>query len=362
MKKEEIQFVRSQLYEGKTPRQIAKEYGLNRVEIQKIGKEPIFKIKMNLSGFFGKVFFVIVLSLLFIWIGYRLIKEPSQEETGQKLRVLAEVIHAKSVPDRWHFEKLPSAINFAEEISFVTSRLQILENSLEKHKRIPGVDILYKMFAGKLYPTIFISERGRTYSRQVVRTEEMNQRVGQIKKGAQEIVFYGRGDLNHPKIGDRTLFYDRNWRALFLPSLEGSDLWKEALFLHELWHAKSHRDGSIGAIAPENSDPWVDEEVEAHLIEQTVLNNGIDDRYRQALSELVRKDNGSSLQKFLHSVKAEDILGIDALFERPMVREVGLRAAQYYFDLSTTWISFYKKEGDMKKERREAYRLLRRIS
>ncbi len=214
---------------------------------------------------------------------------------------------------------------------FVRERI---EKALVANAAIPAVAPISKMFSGGIRVSRFITDQdGSPMSRMSSATREEDQ-----PKNLLEVVLFSEEFLNHPKIGGNRILYDSNWGAVFCIDTAAKDPgpWFEAFVLHELSHARHDRIGSYSSHAPDKSDEWIGEEVEAHNIERWVLDRATGGKYaemlRRAVAYAPRADDQSPIVSDAEYKLLESVLGT------PPDSERRLRRAQQMFDVNATWI------------------------
>ena len=322
---------------GKTARQIARERGWSRTEVEIMAaqlKSEELKARFRVSG--------IILAVLLVLAGgayavRMFTKEPVLEMHQNVLRA-ADGLKVSAAAKSWAMEEearggeaLPVKV-----LDFTTKMREVLNRTLADNSDISEIKEVAQKFGGHLYPTVFLAAVGTSM---MTGTNEKELDSPFRDPQALEVVFYSHQAFRHPRIKGRLLFYDAEWRSLFMAALNWTDQkWFAAAFAHELWHAYMHRTGSLGATAPPLSDPWVQEEIAAHNLERKVLNQRTNGGYDQLLAEILSRTSGRSLVRFLARVSPKDILALDGFFTPGIPEETDIRAVQYFFNLGQRWL------------------------
>ena len=132
----------------------------------------------------------------------------------------------------------------------------------------------------------------------------------------------------------------------------------EVIIAHELWHAKLHREGAASSTAPSVSDIWVDEELQAHEVEAKVLDARTKGAYKKSLRDIASGISATSIKRFLLKVQPADIRKLDSLFKPGIQQETDIRAAQYFLNLTETWLGTKYTGEELRQKKIEAYRYL----
>lgn len=353
--------VRQEIERGKTPRRIAREHGYGRVDVEDIATRLKAERRARLLRRLAVLLFAVATLITVPVILYEITREPTEMEFATKITDVADSLLTNSSQNPWFIEKewAPGTLPSVDMIAMIEGLSGRLNRTLEKNAGIPEVANMRRLFGNHLFPTVFstvgsgisMSWHGGAGDLDI---ERMRQ-----NPNALEVVFYGHGAFTHPKVMRRLLFYDIEWRALFIAALQyADDAWFDAMIIHELHHAKMHRGGQESATAPMLSDPWVQEEVDAHELERGVLDLRTNGAYAERLREVVDRRPAQNLQGFLARITREDVAGLDGLFQPPLLEERDTRVAQYYLNLACAWLEKRHQGEELQREKMEAYRLL----
>lgn len=293
-------------------------------------------------------------SLILIFINFSIAHPVGLEE---QLLNLARSFHATQRGEDWFIEA-EGDLSPDEEYFLLQKLYKKVERTLEYYTLIPEIGSLYQQFQGKLVPTIF-SDLGGGVSKVVVAPGGNPRLPG---PDSLEICFYGRFAWTHPKINRRSAFYDISWQALFVGAYEfGDSRWFDAIIIHEFLHAKAHRDGAPSATALMLSDLWIREELEAHDIEEKVLDKTTGGSYLKILKGTVEKRQANSLEDFWMGISPGDLEKVDQLFEKARGNEASLRMTQYLHSLTGLWLLGHYSGEELLKQRTGAYRQLFKV-
>ena len=348
--------VRHLLKQGMTPRQIAKEYGYNRKDVEKVAAEMSSSShSLNIKRIVIPLLVLVVGGIISL-VGYSMIREPADMEVYQNIVRVSDALSTDRSGGSWFIEqesKPETIYELATEIPLIERLTSKLEKALSDNTDVLLVKEERGMFSGHFMPTIFTSSQGG--ATRMVGTDD---KIFKDPKH-QEVIFYGHFALDHPRIKHRLLFYDSAWRAVIVGALNFTDeKWYNAILTHELWHAKMHRENNPTSIAPALSQPWIMEELQAHDIELAVLNARTGGNYMRKLREIIDRRPARSLKRFLAKLKPDDFRNLDSLFKPGIPEEVDIRAAQYALNLSHAWLKGRYKGEELQQKRMEAYSYL----
>lgn len=337
--------IRKLLRQGKTPRQVADILGGSRAEVTRLAAEGQRAIRK-------RVLIICLLSVVAgaaLFAAYREFQDPDDGEVYRRILKAADALPKAPASGSWLMEQVPSSRE--AQISLIEEMMHRLNKALTDNADVPEVQEEAVLFGGHLVPTIFTHGITMWVGKDATPFLTDQQRL--------EVVFYSRGDFNHPRVGRRLFFYDPGWRAFFMAALKLSDeTWYGAIIAHELWHAKRHREGATSATALSLSDLWVAEELEAHNVESKVLDARTKGAYRNQLRVIVTHRAARSIKKFLASVEASDIGELDRLFGNALPQEADTRVAHYYLDMGLLWLESRYAGEELRKKRISTYRYL----
>lgn len=356
----DIESVERLLRQGKNPREVAQTLGYSRRKVKEIAKrmkrdKREKRLKYS-AGLIGILFFLGLVGVE----GYKLFRDPTAHEMNVNIVRCADGLTISSATRSWLIEQEQlMGQGLEEDIVLLQTLTDKLNQVLQPYTTLPEVKQLEQQFGGQMFPTIFSSFGGGTSK--IVRKGKVEETRLPLHDPAKiEVVFYGRFAYRHSKIRERLLFYDGEWRALILAALNyADDRMFAAILAHELWHAKKHREGAASAIAHTLTDPWVDEELEAHALETEVLSEATKRSYTRRLGEIIRKyRKSSSVRRFLATLEPADLRYLDSLFQPGLSEESDMRSAQYLLDLCMTWLAQHYQGGELHRRKREVYRML----
>lgn len=348
----------SGLKSGKGSRQIARELGISRQEVEIVARRRIFdRQRTRHTRIKWSVVMLVIWSAL-VMLVYLAFREPTDLEMHTNVLRCADSLRVTPDAAPWFIEESQPMQDFSKLVSVTDNLTKKLAHALDQNADIQEVAELRKMFGGKMVPAIFDARMGT--SMQIgdgANALEMLEK--QRDPGNLEVVFFGHQAYRHPKIRQRLLFFDPDWHSLFMGALNYTDeRWFAAIVAHELWHAKLARGGVASATAPMLSDLWIKEELQAHEVERKVLNGRTGGRYDQRLGEIVAKTRARSLRHFFDRVQPAEVRSLDELFRPGLEEERGHRAAQYLFNLVWTWVAENYQGTELEAKKIEAYRLL----
>lgn len=348
------------LEQGETPRHVARELGCSRKEVEALARElkgkkrsvalRRFKIALVVLG-------VLVIAGYYFYDKYR---EPKPAELAVAINAAVDSLPIDPSKRLWMMEKEFDVSKEAPaEIELIESLTARLDRALAGNVQVPQVKELKERFGGHFQPTIFSLAIGGT-SRITSKGGEASTVEKMYDPRTLEVVFYPHNAYRHSRIMSRLMFYDGEWRALFIAAFQFADeRWMDATFIHELWHAKLHRDGAASATAPMMSDLWIREELAAHKLEQGVLDLSTKGQYGQKLQSLATRGWAHSVRQFLARRKPADLQELDGLFQPASPEEREIRSSQYFLDLAIGWLEAHASPGENLNEKRiEAYRML----
>jgi hypothetical protein len=240
------------------------------------------------------------------------------------------------------------------EASLITQLTDRLNNAITDDFNVPELREERSLFAGQLMPTILSGQSTRWVMTGQSPTPDL------MHGKFLEVVFYAHQDFRNPMVHEHLLFYNAGWGSLLVAMLRFPDeAWFKALLSHELWHAVRHRQGSPTSVAPQLSDPWVDEELEAHSIEAKSLNGATHGEYERRLQAIVNSHKWTlSIKQFLNGVTLREINHLDRLFGPALTEEKDMRGSEYYLNLGERWLARHSAADQLQEKRRELYRYL----
>ena len=349
--------VRKLQQHGHTIRQIARETGWPLEEVRReLAAAAARRRRRQIAALAVVVVVAVVVSAVYV-LAWQALREPDAAEWSARLRHASAEL-GKGAATRWLIEGEGQGLEALLAESAVAQQLIAqLEQGLVTNSAIPEVARLKLAFGGRMYPTVF----WRGISRQ---TFTSGQRAGSARRlmadpQAVEIVLYGRASRFHPRINDRLMFYDLQWRALFISAVHIADpLWFGALAAHELFHAQRHREGAASSHAPMFSDLWIAEELSAHRIEEHVLNHGTAGRYGELVREVVDRRQARSLARLYRALDRGDFERLNRLFQPADERENSVRVAQYALSVSGEWLRRRFQGPAFERHMSVAYRIL----
>jgi hypothetical protein len=353
----DIERVQRLLKTGQTPRQVSKELGYSRQEVQEFAEQLSSQQRRSTIRSILLPLFGLAAMALLAATAYYSLKEPSNAEVyGNVIKGAEGLTSPTQTGASWFLntDQLPETEDAVKaEMSLISRLTARVNKALNDNSGIPEVKEEQDMFGGNLMSSVFTGSFGGTT------------RILTAGKGTfptlknLEVAFYSRHSLDHPRIGHRLLFYDSNWGSLIIAALNFSDdKWYDALLAHELWHAKRHREGAASATAPMLSDIWIDEELQAHDVETKVLDARTNGAYRQRLHGIASRISARSEKHFLAKITPEDLRQLDQLFNPGIAEERNIRAAQYFINLATTWLEIKYSGEKLRQKKIGVYRLM----
>lgn len=203
---------------------------------------------------------------------------------------------------------------------------------LEPESDIPEVDALKGMFLGKVYVAYY--DRGSI--RHILEPGTSFAAYSEFRQDPHSLTFalYGRSSRHTIRT---TFSYQYSLRAVLMPALDYSDpVWRNAYIVHELFHAKRHREENFRR-SPNMSKAWIGEELEAHRIVALILDRGTGGQYLEIVRDIVNQRSAGTVKHFLLAIKAEDIQRLNGLF-RPAGVDTDARNGQFITDLVREWL------------------------
>lgn len=352
----ETEQVKHLLAKGQTPRQIADSLGCKRLDVEAIANELAstkHKSRIRLMIFLSMALLALAGASVLV---YKTFRQPTILEVYTQIVKAADGLSTNKAGYSWFIEQ-ESTLKKDEDINAEINLIQQLNERVNKtladNSDIPKVKEERDEFGGHIMPSIFTTFSGGT-SRFLTRSATPPNDSKMI-----EITFYGHYALNHRHVAHRLLFYDAGWRSLFIAALKFTDdKWYDSILAHELWHALMHRRGNPSATAPQLSDLWVTEELDAHDLEADVLNARTRGAYRQRLEAIASRISARSTAAFLLQVQPEDLRQLDQLFNPGIPEEMDIRSAGYELNLAETWLGKNYTGDDLRKKKIEAYKFL----
>ena len=330
--------------EGRTPRQIAEILCCSRLEVLRfIAARQRSANKKRLTAFLV----LLATGIIFFAVYYQS-RDSNDREVYSRILSAADALPRSASGNSWFMEQAPDRPE--SQARLIEGFVNELDKILVENSDVPEVKEEMGLFGGSLVATIFV--RGNSVwigkNSNILKDPKM-----------LEIVFYSHDAYTHPKIWRRLFFYDPEWKSLFSAALKFNDqAWHGAIVAHELWHAKRHREGAASATAVMLSDPWVEEELEAHGVESKVLDARTQGAYRNQLRSIVARRSARNIKSFLAKVEPDDIVKLDRLFGKALTEEVDIRAAQYYLDLGLLWLESRYTGAELHSSQIQLYRFL----
>ncbi|MEK7124904.1 MAG: helix-turn-helix domain-containing protein [Patescibacteria group bacterium] len=345
---EVVQQARALLQQGYSVRQVAERLGCSRKDVEKvaIAQSGLRNTRLTVT--------CALMLLLIAWLVAPRRHEdrvPAASATPATLslmdtNILAayELIAAGSIEDRWLLEKeVFTGSELAHERNVLARLKDELEGALDHYTTIAEVRALKNRFGGQIAPSLFSDFGGGSSKLIGIPGEEIATLSKKARSGI-EVVFYPRSHAQHPRLKGQHLLYDNLWRVCIMAMLDYPDrTWRDAAFIHELWHAKRDRDGAASAHAPPLSDSWISEELEAHALQAQVMNIGTASKYRKLLEQTVSHAPARTVHDFLTTVPPTTFRMLDTLFQQPMRGEAEFRTAQYVLNLGVAWLEHHQK-------------------
>ena len=255
----------------------------------------------------------------------------------------------------WHVTAQEIVKGDVGRIDFVTGlMLNKLENSLSTYSSIAEVKKLKDQFSGKMFITYYTNEGGGA-------SKMLGRSKGEMNKYSNptllEVCLFPAEFRDEHQTKAGLLHYDPEWKAVIIGAIKMDDAWFSGFSLHELFHARKHRNGELSATDKHLSDVWIEEELQAHELERMVLDRATNGKYLVAINKVVINKNGFRDPDMLRSSwTAEEVKSIDSLFSKPSWDEANLRSAQYQFDLGMLWLAERFEGEDLRKRQIEYYR------
>lgn len=213
-----------------------------------------------------------------------------------------------------------------------------------------------RMFSQYLFVTFF-SNLGGGSTQLLMKDPEKAKLFGD--PAFQEVTVYGKFAQNHARIKDQILLFEPEWHTLLIGAIDWSDVWFEAVSLHELFHAKFLREGSASATALPASDLYMQEEVAAHDLEHAVLNLRTEGKYYAVIQKILDGKIAATREQLIAGIKAEDLALLNALFELVGFCEMGIRLTQYWLSLLNGWVERQSfKANELTRQKIANYRFL----
>jgi hypothetical protein len=345
--------VKQMLRDGQSPRQIAERLGYSRTQVEDLASKLQAAQKQKRKKILQLCLGIIVLAGSVYFLGNRMFREPTDMEANMSVLSIASEIKPKAEAETWFLygKKPKTDQDFQEEYNLIQTLTARLNKALTNNADVPQVAELAKLFEGKLLPTIF--ENGLT---RFVTTDVNPQE--KIQAGAVEVVFFDRASFDHPIIGHRLLHFQPEYGLIVAALKFGDDSWYDAMIAHELWHAKTFREGNPSATAPMLTDSWIKEEMDAHTIENQVLNKRTSGKYQDQINRIVSQNHARTLKDLLVQLHPEEFSKLDGLFSPAIPEEIDLRTAQYLLDVGRTWAKSNFKGEDITTKENEIYRYL----
>ncbi|MFA5990835.1 MAG: hypothetical protein WC794_01140 [Candidatus Doudnabacteria bacterium] len=343
--------------DGLTPRQIAKQLGCSRKAVEDVlAEKSSVKQARNSKRILLTLLTLVAVGVVAFGVN-NLTKDLDNLEVYKNVVKVANGLATTKVGNSWFVgdsREPRDQAGIEAEIALIERLTARVNKTLNDNSDVRWVKEQQEAFAGHLMPAIFTSMYGGT-----TRTISYNLNLAREDPKRLEVVFYGHGEFNHPRINHKLLFYDPSWKSLFVAALRFSDdKWYDAILAHELFHALAHRKGEASATARFLSDEWIGEELQAHDVEAEVLNARTNGAYKQRLRSIVSRIPARSFKDLLMRVRPDDLRELDQLFAPGIPEEVDIRAAEYLLNLSEVWLDI-NSQGEKKSAKRvEAYRFL----
>lgn len=272
------------------------------------------------------------------------------------LKKIISELERERQPDRWLMERHPVDLTFDHDYAVAKQLTRDVNQAFAQHQSIPVVADMRKEFGGHFYTSFLLAVGDGAMTRFLGRSREEVEKISR-DESRHEVAIYSRSVLGNPRLHGSFLVYDREWRALLIPAIDFSDPgWLDALVIHEMYHGWCLRRNLPSSQAPMLSNAWIAEELAAHELESRVLDDSTAGRYSRRLGEIVGRSKSKSLDDFLAGLTAADVRSLDELFAPAGKLEGALRTAQYFLNLSLTWIDSQGGQNSAAKIR--AYRAL----
>ena len=262
--------------------------------------------------------------------------------------------------DGWMLEQGDGlGTTLAEQQQALQNARRSFEGAIVRNVEIPEVAELQKTFSGKLLVTFYSAVSGgvtKFVAPEGMTIDDIRRRM-ENKDSMLEVVIYGKKDKANPRFQQAgLLFYDSEWRAVIYPALQYSDQVQfDALALHEMWHAYKDRKGAVSAHRPLYDDLWIDEELEAHDLEGSVLHLGTKGRFFAAVTKIAMDSRATTPNEFLNSLTPELLQPVASLFQPAHEYESSVRIGEYYLMAGREWLRHHP-EGDPKHDFHTRYR------
>ncbi len=107
-------------------------------------------------------------------------------------------------------------------------------------------------------------------------------------------------------------YYRQDWRALMLAAVRYPDIVFSGLVMHELGHALRHQQGVPSAVAPQQSESYILEEIEMHKLENAVYNAETDGRYYGRVDRIIaRESDARDFRDAVLGITQQDLVELD---------------------------------------------------
>lgn len=357
--------IRQLLSQGKTVRQIVAQTGYSRKQVERVVEDMKRQRKSSTRKLFLIVgLVVVVVAFVYALVSYHnyLIQKANDPATWRPaVRAAIDGVRRTFGSDNWLLENDSNAPEVIQrEVEISKTYTERLEAALAANSNVPEVKILKDEFGGKFYTTVFSPSFGGT-SRKIYVGSTFEEANKPAPAGSIEVCFFPRNAEKHPRMRGQLLLYDQSWRALMIGALDYPDKrWFDALAIHELWHAHMHKSGAPSATAPSLSDSWISEELQAHDLENKVLDNGTKGEYLKTVRSITSGIRGKLLGEFLQQIKTEHLIQLDKLFGKGSDREGSVRSSQYLITLTNDWLNLKYQGEELQRQQIEAYRTISR--
>lgn len=273
-------------------------------------------------------------------------------------KVAKSFFHKNNRPDTWWLEKSPRNAGNKTEWN------KILKEFDKKAQEIKNIFARYKNISplanriGEMFVELMVNFLHGSGIRAMSST---------IKDGNQMLVTLGQiCFVPKDQLGGRywtTAHYDSQGRSVLILGTEWtSEPLFAGLLFHEAGHALYHLvDKRKSSIAPTNSDTFISEEVDMHILEDKIVDASTDGRFVQYIEEFITQNSSAGSYEELISLVTEDdmekisrILGCQSMCTKA---EVSIMSTVIEFSLGYHYIiRDNNNQVQIKKQLIELYR------
>lgn len=349
--------------QSNSARQIAKATGKTRHQVKlELEKDQIARRK-RLVRWALAVFVCISLALAGVIIGGYVNKSKGlmvvaassfPPSTAKNLNKIVGELEAAREPDRWLMERHPVDLTFDHDYTVAKELTQEVNQAFVMHQSIPIVADMRREFGGHFYTSFLLGVGNGAVTQLLGRSKEELEKIERDLL-RHEVAVYPRSLEDNPRLHGSHLVYDREWQALLVPAIDFPDPgWFDALVIHEMYHGWCLRRNPSAVKMAAMSDEWIREEIEAHNLENLVLDDSTGGRYGRKLQAIVSSSKSKSLDDFLSRLTTKDVRALDGMFASAGKLEGSVRTAQYFLSLAFAWIN--SKDGGKTSSKIAAYR------